>query len=597
MKKNLSIVMLIASLNANAVLGPIPIYLNSEYRTDSPVIGSITSTLKFSAADIKATGANTFLDFLATVPSVGLSDPYGNVPGVFIRGNKSEHTLFVVDGVSIVSANSLNGAVEYGLTNIPINDIEKIEIIKNSGSVLYGSGAIAGVISITNKKGANGNNATISTKFGTHNSKTYALSASGGDKNGFIRFTHNKYSTDGINSQTQDATKEKDSIKNQSTQIKIGNKHFDISYLKARDKTEYDGFGGVNSEELGDTKLTKIMFNVNKIFNENWKSKLSISQIKDSRDNGVNAATIGDKYNSTNITLLNDIKVNDALIVIGLSKIDDKNTTENKELSTKEVFSTWQKNINNVDINAGVRHIKHSKFGNKTIYALGLSKYLDNNIKLTTHYNTGFKAPTLKNLYGWDFSGNKPTTGANLNLKPETSRNIEVGIEKQYASSLIRVAFYKNKVKNLITTTGTFNTANYSYVNLNKLTTKGVELSINSNVLDYNVDFSHNYNNSKENDSTTQAVKRPKNITNLTISKQYGKFNSRAQIIKKSSSFDTGNVALKGYTLLNLSTHYTINNNAKMSFNVKNSTNKDYTIVNGYNQLGRTVELGLDYRF
>jgi hypothetical protein len=49
-----SIITLIASLNANAVLGPIPIYLNTEYRTDSPVIGSITSTLSFSADDIKA---------------------------------------------------------------------------------------------------------------------------------------------------------------------------------------------------------------------------------------------------------------------------------------------------------------------------------------------------------------------------------------------------------------------------------------------------------------------------------------------------------------------------------------------------------------
>ncbi len=175
MKKILGCAIFVASLNSNAVLGPIPIYLDTEYRTDSPVIGSIASTLSFNADEIKATGANTFLEFLATVPSVNLSNPQGGVPGVFIRGNKSEHTLFVVDGVSMVSANSLNGAIEYGMNNIPLNNIEKIDIIKNSGSVLYGSGAIAGVISITTKKGANKKSVILSTKFGTYNTKTYAL--------------------------------------------------------------------------------------------------------------------------------------------------------------------------------------------------------------------------------------------------------------------------------------------------------------------------------------------------------------------------------------------------------------------------------------
>ncbi|CAC9451632.1 hypothetical protein [uncultured Gammaproteobacteria bacterium] len=597
MQKILPIVTLVASLNANAVLGPIPIYLNTEYRTDSPVIGPIASALSFSAQDIKATGASTFLDFLATIPSVNLFNPQGNVPAVFIRGNKSEHTLFIVDGVSIVSANSLNGAVEYGLTNIPINDIEKVEIIKNSGSVLYGSGAIAGVISITTKKGANGTSAVVSTKFGTNNSKTYTLSANSNNKNGFIRFTHSKYTTDGINSQTKDTTGEKDSIKNQSTQIKVGNKRFDVSYLKARDKTEYDSFNGTNNGELADTKFTKTMLNTNKTFSKNWKSKLSISQIKNNGNNGINATIIGDKYKSTNITLLNDIKTDNALFNVGLSKTDDKNTTKNKKLSSKELFINWQKNINSIDVNAGTRYTHHSKFGNKTIYRLSTAKYLDNNIKLTANYNTGFKAPTLKNLYGWDFSGNKSSTGANLNLKPETSKNIEVGIEKQYDSSTIRIALYKNKIKNLITTTGTWGTSDYSYVNINKLITKGLELSVNTDISGYNVDFSHGYNNSKENNNTIQSIKRPKNTSNLTISKRYAKFNSRIQIIRKSSSLDFGNVKLEGYTLVNLSSRYDINDKTKISININNAFDKDYTVANGYNQLGRTFNLGLGYQF
>jgi vitamin B12 transporter len=423
MQKILLIITLIASLNANAVLGPIPIYLNTEYRTDSPVIGSITSTLSFSADDIKATGANTFLDFLATVPSVGLYNPYGNVPALFMRGGDSDHTLVLVDGVSINSIDSLNGAVEYGLTSIALNDIEKVEIIKNSGSVLYGSSAIAGVINITTKKGADGASATVSTKFGTHNSKTYTLSASNGGKNGFVRFTHNQYTTDGINAQTGDTTGEKDSIDNQTTQIKAGNKHFDIGYLKSRNKTQYDSFGGTPTDKLGDRKLNKITINANNKFSNTWKLKLSLVQTKSKRNSGTNATTIGDKYKETTITAFNDIKIDDALLNVGLSQVKSENTTNKLKHTSQDLFINWQKNINDLDINAGLRYIKHNKFGNHTVYNVGFGKELGNGIRLTSNYNTAFQAPTLKEV----------TSGTQINdLKPETSKNINIGLNKNH---------------------------------------------------------------------------------------------------------------------------------------------------------------------
>ncbi|SMM97895.1 TonB-dependent receptor [uncultured Candidatus Thioglobus sp.] len=594
MQKILTSVILLTALNTNAALGPIPIYLNTEYRTDSPVIGSIASTLKFDADDIKASGASTFLDFLATVPSVGLVNPQGNVPAVFLRGANPEHTLVLVDGVSINDISSPSGAVAYGLTNIALNDIEKIEIIKGSGSVLYGSSAIAGVISITTKKGADGENATISTKFGTHNARTYALSASSGNKDGFIRFTQNKYTTNGIDAQTADDGDEKDGIDNQTTQIKVGNKHFDIGFLKSNTKTEYDTYGtssGTNPAGLIDNNLTKISLNTNQQFSDTWHTKLSFAQTKSSRNTGANAATIGDKYKSTNVTILNDVKIDNALLNIGLSQIDDENTTGNQKLSNKNLFLNWQKNFGSIDINAGTRYIKHNKFGRKTIYSLGLSKYLKNSIKLTSSYGTAFNAPTLDRIFGF---------GANPELKPETSKNFEFGIEKTHNWGASSIKVYQNKIKNRFTYNDNGTPVDYSddiYLNEDKLISKGVELSVNANITGYNIGFSHNYNDSKINDSTTQSVRRPKNTSNLTVSKQYAKFNSRMQVIKKSSSLDVGNVELNGYTLVNLSTAYDFNDNTNISLNINNAFDKDYTVVDGYNQLGRTVTVGLDYNF
>lgn len=579
MQKILPIVTLVASLNVNAVLGIIPIYMNTEYRIDTPVIGSIASTLTFNTEDIKATGANTFLDFLATVPSVGLVDVSGNVPALYMRGSNSNHTLVLIDGVKVNGAESTNGAIEYGLTNIALNDIEKVEIVKGSGSVLYGSSAVAGVISITTKKGANGERAIVSTKFGTNNTKAYALLASSGDKEGFVRFTHNKHTTDGVNAHTLDLSNEKDAISNRSTQIKFGNQHFNASYSVANNKTNYDNPFAVDiTTGFSERDLTKIAVNINKKFSDIWKAKLSIAQTQHNRKNEWG----NDKFKSADITILNHIKIDDSLLNVGLSQFNDENVTDSDKLSSRDFFANWQKNIDSIDVNVGARHIKHDNFATHTIYNLGTAKYFDNALKLTSSYATAFNAPSLIQLFGdW---------GANPDLKPEISKTFELGIEKQHNWGVSSIRLYNNKSKNVIGYTT-------SYINMHKLKVEGIELSANANITGYNIDFSHNYNQSRTNDETTQSIRRPKNTSNLTISKQYGKFNSRMQVIKKSSSLDTGNIELAGYTLLNLSTNYDINNNAKVSLNIKNATNKDYTIVNGYNQLSRTIEVGLDYNF
>ena len=138
------------------------------------------------------------------------------------------------------------------------------------------------------------------------------------------------------------------------------------------------------------------------------------------------------------------------------------------------------------------------------------------------------------------------------------------------------------------------------YTNEDKLSTKGVELSISGNLAEYNVNFSHDYNESRLNNEAKQVVRRPKNTTNLTINKQYGGFDSRMQLIKKSSSRD--HIELDGYTLVNLSTNYNISNNTKVSLNIKNATDRNYktatvNTTETYNNLRRTVELGLEYKF
>ena len=105
---------------------------------------------------------------------------------------------------------------------------------------------------------------------------------------------------------------------------------------------------------------------------------------------------------------------------------------------------------------------------------------------------------------------------------------------------------------------------------------KGVELSITALIAEYSVNFDHTHSKSSDNNSETDPIRRPRNISNLTINKQYDKFNSRMQMIKKSSSKDTAK--LRGYALLNFFTNYTINKNTQATFAVKNLADKAYIL-------------------
>ena len=138
----------------------------------------------------------------------------------------------------------------------------------------------------------------------------------------------------------------------------------------------------------------------------------------------------------------------------------------------------------------------------------------------------------------------------------------------------------------------------YSYYNIDDVVNiKGVELSANTNIMSWDINANYNYLDAKKSNTTNQLLRRPKHSASITANKQSGKYNHRISLIQKSSSLDVGSISLDGYTLVNTGTKYDYNKDTTLTIKVGNLFDKKYTIADGYNQIGRTINLGVTYKF
>ena len=120
-----SISAIFMSNSANAVIGPIKITLNTEYRTSNPVIGDIATTIKLDKSQIVNTGATSFTGLLQSIPAVSFEGGQGNLRALRLRGNEASHTLLLLDGHKVTITGS-----QPNLDVIPLDQIERIEITK-----------------------------------------------------------------------------------------------------------------------------------------------------------------------------------------------------------------------------------------------------------------------------------------------------------------------------------------------------------------------------------------------------------------------------------------------------------------------------------
>jgi vitamin B12 transporter len=263
---------------------------------------------------------------------------------------------------------------------------------------------------------------------------------------------------------------------------------------------------------------------------------------------------------------------------------------------TSLFFTALNKKLN---IEIGGRTNNHSRYGNNATYTFNPSYSIDKNWRLFGSIASGFKAPSIYQLFE-AYSGNK-------DLQPEKSVNYEFGVQQTHDAISSRIVYFHRDIKNGID----YDYVNYKYFNFVKQLVDGIEmelsvkpfknLSITANYTYINGDEQTQSRKSTNDTTYSYLLRRPKHNFNLNTGYQFCK-NIYASITAKSVSrrYDVGgyqkaDVLLKQYFLLSAYAEYKYKSSVKFFADFQNITNKKFFDLRGYNAMPFLINGGVTF--
>jgi vitamin B12 transporter len=599
-------------------------------RTNTPSVEIASSISVIDSAEIVQSNKINVLGLLKD--QYGLSISQSGGPGqlaqLYMRGASPGDVLVLIDGVKVNMPDDPENS--YDFSNLPLDNIDKIEILRGPQSTLYGSDAMAGVINIITKKGNGTPSYFFNLEGGSLNSFKGLAGINGSYRQADYSITFSKTGSDGIPAADEVyGNTHSDGYDDYNISSRLGwtinpnirlNAYADFN----SGKIDLDQHGGpygddptyINYHEQGTYKADANIIGLQGL----WQQDISFSFMRNLRrynyDSTLNNPASSGSFYQGNIYQLewqNNIKIMQSqLLTFGLSADKQNSSSADSYLSSvygNSIYALPEKDMNtlsgylqdqiklsnNIFTTAGIRYDNYGNLGSALTYRITQTYLIEGtDTKLKAAFGTGFKAPSLSDLYD-------PNYG-NPDLESEKSNGWEAGFE-QYLFNydvLFGVTYFSNNFWDLIG----YN-SNYVSINIDKAQTDGIESYIKTDFSrNIRVDASYTLTNSIDKspeDENFSLIRRPKNSAALTFNYNFlNKANVNFDVVyvgkrndEDFSTYPYQIVQLGAYTLLNISASYSILENVQLYGRIENALNKKYEDVFGFGTAGRTGYVGL----
>ncbi len=578
-----------------------------EARNDSSAANTV-----FTRDDIDRLQPDSVTDLLRRVPGVQVSQSggRGSIPGVYIRGTQSAQSLVLVDGQRIGSSTSGDS----NLQHINIEQVERVEVLRGSRSVIYGSDAIGGVIQIfTRRGGEQGLQPRMHTGFGSNQTWERSLGLSGGDERTRFNLGASLDETAGINRthESYPSDGDHDAYRNKSLSLSLSHAltediEIGANLLDNRGKSEFDSpFGrydyvtdkSYQQQPYNDFNVSSVSSYIDAQINKVWKTRVEFGHSENREktlDKLSDERSIFNTYRDS-VNWQNDLTLNERnSLMLGGDWYEDRinSTTAFDEDSrwNRAAFIQHRFQADSFSTELGLRHDDNQQFGSQNTWSGTFTLPLnpDNEVLLT--YSEGFRAPTFNDLYYPDFS--------NPDLKPETSKSYELQWRSQLTeSSRLETSLYRTDLEDAIIFGSNSRPENVASARIN-----GFEAALKQELFGWQSNLGVAIIDPRDRDTGHTLARRARRTLSLDLDRQFDRLGLGASWQAVSSSYDDLNnqQPLGGYALLGLRSSWELNREIKLELKVDNLLDKGYSRAlysyqgsqYGYREEGRRGCLG-----
>jgi vitamin B12 transporter len=590
----------------------------SATRIPTPLAQVASSVTIVTADEIEARQERSLPDVLRNVPGLFITQTggAGGQTSLFMRGTNSNHVKLLLDGIDLSDASTPNGAAD--ISKLLSGDMARVEVLRGPQGALYGSDAIGGVINIITKAGEGPMKITADAEGGSFDTFNQRAGISGSQGafhyQATIQHAHaGDTPVTPLNLLPPGQRRNDDFYDNVTAGTKLGydvTENFDLGlvghYTNSLGKFTGDAFNFVTFASFPSPTRTRVetiqyetrgtahlvLWNgrLDQTLGFAYGSTISATQDPDNGD----SRNIGDRVK---LDWQGNIAVMDGqTLVLGAETARDAlhpglsfgfPSTLSRGVTTNAGYAEIQSDFGSGFYNtASIRYDDNSRFGDRTTWRVAPAWVIESTgTKLKASAGTGFKAPSLSQLYG--------TFGGTAALKPETSFGYDIGVEQNLLGDAVTggVTFFHNDIKNLIVSGPA---PLFTLANIGRARTQGVESFVAWKALDtLTLRADYTYTDALDAGTKLALLRRPRHKASVT-----GDWQATDDLsldatllyvgpqIDGNRDFSIPRLTMPDYVTLDLAASYKLTDTFSLFGRIENAFDTDYQSPDGFQRPG-----------
>ena len=565
-------------------------------RYPQPVSALLADVRVIDSSDIANSAALTLVDLLRSQGGVEIatSGGPGQVSGVFIRGTNANHVVVLIDGVRVNSATSGTNALE----NIPLNQIERIEIVRGPASSLYGADAIGGVIQIFTRR--EGSHTSFSAGMGAWNTQRYSAGLSrdaGATRLGIQAGYEDTRAFSATNSRNAFSfNSDNDPYRNKNLGVNVGHtwspgQELALRALVSEGVAHFDS--GPGGDDINRQRLATYALESRNRMAADWLSTLRLARGSD------DIVTLGSfpgsfRTDQDQMSWQSDITLAGGQFAVGFEyrreSVDSSTLYSLTRRTIRSLFAGYSGVLGSNLFQVSARRDDNSQFGASSTGNFAYGYRVTPDWRVSAGAGTAFKAPSFNDLYFVS-----PYFSGNPDLKPERATSQELALNYDNGTRRAGLTLYRNQVRDLIAVDPSFSTV----INVNQARIRGSTFQLGADVAEYRIKAEVTRESATDQATGALLPRRAQTFGTLSLARAAGLLHFGAEIAASSGRYDsvanTPASRLAGYALLNLRATYAFSPDYAVSVRWNNVLDKEYELVRGYNTAGSNVFVSFQY--